>query len=108
MPYDAFEITCPRCGGLAEFDEPYDWYPIKKGPPKSDTRPQFKFGGAIALEKYPTVFAWKPPVIRPHLRLSQEFNRLPWRFNRLGVSKCRGCKEITRHLLRWPKDAYYR
>jgi hypothetical protein len=55
----SLEIRCPRCGGRAAFDEPFQFLSARKAQGLPDTGK--RWGGWYVREKYPSVLRWKAP-----------------------------------------------
>lgn len=87
-------VRCPRCGGKAEYDLPFDLYPVARGQPPDEERSLHRWGGWLVAERYPSVKPWDGSVDG----ISESD----------GVVKCSICHFVGEHRLRWPQDAYYR
>ncbi len=98
------EIYCPRCKGLARFEQPYEFI---GGPTPKANSPLWKLprhggvGGWFVREKFPSLIPWKG---------SEEYVRhagfLPGD-PLLGVVLCSKCGDARIHELRWPQDAFW-
>ncbi len=104
-----FSIHCTRCGGHAIFDEPFDFYPERKGLPLAEGRPVHRWGGRFVVEKYPSILPWVPPkgyqqALSSHV--AEEGSGV-YVMHRTGVMKCTDCHRVAVHALQWPTDAYY-
>ncbi|HVG00907.1 MAG TPA: hypothetical protein VND68_13795 [Chloroflexia bacterium] len=88
-----FNVRCPRCGGKAEYDLPFDLYTATKGEPPGEERPLHRWGGWLVAEKYPSVKPWDDAADG----ISESD----------GVVKCSACHLVKEHRLRWPQDAFY-
>ena len=86
-------IRCPRCGGKAEYDLPFDLYTAAKGAPPGEERTLHQWGGWLVAERYPSVKPWDDA---PEGISESD-----------GVVKCSACHLVAQHTLRWPHDAYY-
>lgn len=86
-------VRCPRCGGKAEYDLPFDLYVAAKGQPPDEVRILHRWGGWLVAEKYPSVKRWSGATEG----ISESD----------GVIKCGECHFVGEHRLRWPLDAYY-
>lgn len=67
MPFlgSVLDVRCPRCGGRATFDEPFDIVSTRKVDP-ADAEGLHPWGGWDVREKYPSVLPWRaPPRERP-------------------------------------------
>jgi hypothetical protein len=107
LPRDgSLEIRCPRCGGRAAFDEPFQFVSARAAhaPPEQGIR----WGGWYVREKYPSVLRWKAPR-GSHQFLSTGPQRSTggYRLWHRGVVRCRECHLVAVHVLRWPGDAYF-
>lgn len=105
------EIRCPRCGGRAAFDEPFEFVGSRaaRAVDPDDPRPLHRWGGWLVREKYPSVLPWRAP------RGDGQFLTLGgcpgdhggYRLRHRGVVRCRECHLVGVHVLRWPADAYF-
>ncbi|MEA2574939.1 MAG: hypothetical protein QOH93_2237 [Chloroflexia bacterium] len=86
-------VQCPRCGGKAEYDLPFDLYTAAQGEPPSEDRPLHRWGGWLVAEKYPSVKRWHAAAEG----ISESD----------GIVKCSQCHLVAEYTLRWPHDAYY-
>ena len=78
------------------FTPPYGYVPDSKD---ADPRlPGVQWGGGFAVERFPEVFPWRDPDN-------------PWEHGRgkenWGVIACPACGLRRKHLLDWPKEAFY-
>lgn len=100
------EIRCPRCGGRAAFDEPFQFVSARKVQGLPDTGHQW--GGWYVREKYPSLIRWKPPGgSHQYLSTSSARSSGGYRLGHRGVARCRECHLVAVHVLRWPGDAYF-
>lgn len=107
LPRDgSLEIRCPRCGGRAAFDEPFQFLSARKAQGLPDTGK--RWGGWYVREKYPSVLRWKAPR-GSHQYLTTGRDRLGggYRLWHRAVVRCRACHLVAVHVLRWPGDAYF-
>ena len=105
-PDGSVEIRCPRCGGRATFDEPFQFVSARKaqGLPDGETR----WGGWYVREKYPSVVRWKAPGgSHQYLFTGAARSSAGYRLWHRGVVRCRECHLVALHVLRWPGDAYF-
>ena len=104
-------VRCPRCGGRAGFDEPFDFLAGKaaKAIDPDDPRPVHRWAGWHVREKYPSVAPWKAP--RGAGR-TLYWGGCPdgsggYRMRHRGVVRCSACHFVGLHVLRWPADAFF-
>ncbi|HYJ79628.1 MAG TPA: hypothetical protein VEW03_08520 [Longimicrobiaceae bacterium] len=107
------EIRCPRCGGRAEFDEPFQFLTAKnvKTTGTAETGTLHRWGGWYVREKYPTLFPWRPPRSGQRALWRGASARCDpggYRLLHHGVVRCAGCHGVPTHRLAWPDDAYFR
>lgn len=101
------EIRCPRCGGRAAFDEPFQFIPTgaSKDRPLGELK---QWGGWYVREKYPSVLRWKPPRgFGQYLFTGGGRSSGGYALRRRGVVRCRECHLVAVHVLSWPGDAYF-
>jgi hypothetical protein len=108
LPRDgSLEIRCPRCGGRAAFDEPFQFISGRAaaGLPLEEMK---RWGGWYVREKYPSLLRWKAPR-GPEQYLTTGRDRLGggYRLWHRGVVRCRACHLVAVHVLGWPGDAYF-
>jgi len=104
-------VRCPRCGGRAGFDEPFDFLTGKsaKSLDPDDPRPVHRWDGWLVREKYPSVAPWRAP--RGAGR-TLYWGGCPdgaggYRMRHRGVVRCSACHFVGLHVLRWPADAFF-
>lgn len=92
------EIRCPRCGGRARWEEPFELTgmrdEINASAPGATTR---SWGPWRVREKFPSVVRWRAPR-----------KGVGWAHYAQGVVRCSACHMVAEHRLRWPADAYFR
>jgi hypothetical protein len=93
------DVVCPACRSRALFTQPYGYVPeLNDADPRL---PGVQWGGGFAVERFPDVFPWRDPD-----------NPWEWEHGRekanWGVICCPHCGVRRKHLLDWPKDAFYR
>jgi len=98
-PYPGrFSIRCPRCGGEATFDFPFEllneWSEELESWRVDTTVEILRWGGWFVVAKHPDLFPWKEP--------SGGYRR-----SDQGVCYCQNCSTRFEHLLEWPSDAYF-
>lgn len=106
MPCPLLEVRCPRCGGHATFDEPFEFLSERKTP-MADGEGLARWGGYYVREKYPSVLRWKAPRGSDQY-LSTAPQGGGYRLRHVGVVRCGACHHVGAHLLRWPDDAWFR
>jgi hypothetical protein len=105
---EQFTIRCPRCGGRAIFDEPFEFYAERKGVPDSKGRPIYRWGGWYVVEKYPAILPWAPPRGSGQFLSSRSGKDTGgYTPHEKGVVRCLRCHHVAVHALSWPNDAYY-
>jgi hypothetical protein len=102
----AIDIVCPGCGGLAVFDEPFDF--LARDEQVAEGQIWHRWGNWQVVEKYPSVIHWSPPKTY-HTYLREGGGSGPGYplFHR-GMVLCSSChisKKI--HTLSWPRDAWW-
>jgi len=105
------DVRCPRCGGRAVFDEPFEFLSGKaaRSLDPDDPRPLHRWAGWMVREKYPSVASWKAPR-GPGQTLY--WGGCPdgaggYRMRHRGVVRCSACHFVGLHVLRWPADAFF-
>jgi DNA-directed RNA polymerase subunit RPC12/RpoP len=93
------DVVCPACRSRALFTQPYGYVPdLKDAEPRL---PGVQWGGGFAVERFPDLFPWRDPD-----------NPWEWEHGRekanWGVIACPRCGLRRKHLLDWPKEAFYR
>lgn len=90
-------IRCPRCGREARF-EPAT-YVLTRDAAKAAAADLsitgVRKGGAYVVLRYPRLIGWKE-LVRRH------YEPRP-----LGICRCGSCGYLNRHLLDWPREAFY-
>lgn len=89
------EIRCPRCGGRARWEEPFQFV-RRHDVPEEEWDRLVAWGQRWVREKFPSLVRWKP-LGRGH----------GWRHATLGVFRCGACHAVALHRLRWPADAFF-
>jgi hypothetical protein len=95
IPFDYFEIRCPRCGGRAVWEEPFILVYPGEIPPE-EREGLIPWGTRLVYEKFPSVIRWTPP---PRGEGYQHHQR--------GVVRCMACHAVMVRRLEWPKDALF-
>ena len=106
MRIDPIDITCPTCGELARFEEPFEF--VSGTAPNEDSRPVHQWGGWFVIERFPSMVSWRPPsgTSSQYLRWGGgEGPGYPLLTN--GVVQCSSCHANKKHTLAWPDDAYW-
>jgi len=94
---DTIAIRCPRCGREAAF-EPATYLLAGAAARAAADDPAVTGiwrGGAYEVIRYPRLKGWKDAVRR----------RRGWRPS--GICRCGACGYLNRHLLDWPREAFY-
>ncbi len=92
------EICCPRCGGRARWEEPFEITG-----PRSEANASMPgavtqaWGPWTVRERFPSVVRWRAPR-----------KGVGWTHYARGVARCAACHWVAQHRLRWPADAYFR
>ena len=102
--YAPLEVRCPRCGGRATFEEPFEFL-LARQVDAGQAEGMHRWGGWLVREKFPSVVRWKAP------RGSEQYltGGCPggYRLRHRGVVRCRACHFVGVHVLRWPADAFF-
>ena len=109
------EIRCPRCGGRATFDEPFEFIG-RSGRTAADREALEReglqrWGSWYIREKYPSVARWKAPPGSQQIIWSGPGSTLDlggYRRDHVGVVRCPACHFVGKHELVWPDDLYFR
>jgi len=107
-PETVLDVRCPRCGGRATFEEPFEFRTTPDAD-AAESRPVHRWGGWYVREKFPSVIRWKAP------RGPSQFlqtggtpgNSGAYRLRHRGVVRCRECHHVGAHVLCWARDAYF-
>jgi hypothetical protein len=90
-------IRCPRCGREAAFEPP--WTALVRDEAKAAAAdPSLSgvwVGKTYVVLRYPDLLSWKDLV-----RLRREVRPA-------GICRCGACGYLNRHLLDWPREAYF-
>ena len=107
MEYGPIDIKCPDCGGLAKFEEPFEFLP--HGEVRSDeTKPMHQWGGWTVLERFPSQFNWKAPSSSgQYLRGGGTAFNGGYPLLTNGLVQCPHCHVNSQHRLNWPSEAYW-
>ena len=93
----ALAIRCPRCGREAAFEPPS--YVLLRDEAKAAAADASITGvwrgGAYEVLRYPHLVHWK------------ELVRLRRGLRPVGICRCGACGYLNRHLLDWPREAFY-
>ncbi len=84
------EIRCPRCRGLARFEDPYEFIGVPTPKANSPLRQLPRYGTWFVREKFPSLFPWKGS--------DQYAKQLHACFRdalRPGVALCSHCGEVV-------------
>ncbi|HVG43575.1 MAG TPA: hypothetical protein VM890_02560 [Longimicrobium sp.] len=94
---DVLAIRCPRCGREAAFEPP--WYALQRDEAKAAAADPSLTGvwrgKAYVVIRYPQLLSWSDLV-----RLRREMRQV-------GICRCGACGYLNRHLLDWPREAFY-
>ena len=96
------EICCPRRGGPARFEEPFEFI---GGPTPKANSPLWQLprhGPWFIRARFPSLLPWKGSD--DHW---QHISRAPDYWQR-GVSQCLRCQDARVCKMRWPHDAFWR
>jgi hypothetical protein len=105
MKYEPIDITCPRCGAVAAFHEPFEF--VTTGA-VDDDRPRHQWGGWTVIELFPSMFRWKAPGASAHYLRHGGGQGGGYPVLTYGLLQCSSCHVAARHRLRWPDDAYWK
>lgn len=89
------EVRCPRCGGRARWEEPFELVPngeLRDG--EAEGMPAW--GPWRVREKFPSGVRWTPPPRGHGYVHACE-----------GVLRCGTCHAVAPHRLSWPSDAFF-
>lgn len=92
------EIRCPRCGGPARWEEPFEFISgARRAAISADAAVTLKpWGGWRVREKFPSLVAWRAPRGGAGYQLYRD-----------GVVLCDSCHHAGTHRLCWPADALF-
>ncbi|WP_245584677.1 hypothetical protein [Salipiger mucosus] len=107
MRSDTLSIKCPKCGGCADFLEPFKF---TNGIRADDLPENFKRWGRLIVEElFPDHFAWVDPEIsKPRFLQSTDDDGPGYRLNHRGMLDCKKCDSFEKVAIDWPLDAYWR
>lgn len=107
MKYKPIDINCPDCGGLAEFEEPFEF--LSKGDVHHDEmKPAHQWGGWTVLERFPSQLPWKAPSgSDQYLRGGGDSSKGGYPVLTNGLVQCSHYHSNRKHKLNWPIDAYW-
>jgi len=107
MKYEPIDIKCPDCGGLAKFEEPFEFL-SKKDVRPDEAKPTHKWGGWMVLERFPSQISWKAPSgSSQYLRGGGDTGKGGYPLLTNGLVQCSYCHSNSKHKLNWPSDAYW-
>lgn len=107
MKYDPIDIKCSDCGGLAKFEEPFEFL-SKNEVQATETRPTHRWGSWTVLERFPSQITWKaPPGSSQYLRGGGDTGKGGYPLLTNGLVQCSNCHSNRKHKLDWPSDAYW-
>lgn len=107
MKYEPIDIKCPDCGGLAKFEEPFEFLSKNEVCPE-ETRLTHQWGGWNVLERFPSQVNWKAPSgSSQYLRGGGDTGNGGYPLLTNGLVQCSGCHSNRKHKLNWPCDAYW-
>ncbi len=107
MKCESIEIKCPECGGLAKFQEPFEFLSKNEICPE-ETRPIHQWGGWTVLERFPSQVNWKAPSRSSrYLRGGGDPGKGGYTLFSNGLVQCSHCHTNRKHKLNWPTDAYW-
>ena len=89
------EIRCPRCGGRARWEEPFQFV-RRHDVPEAEWDRLVAWGQQWVRETFPSVIRWTSPA-----------RGRGYRHYAQGVARCRACHAVVLHRLRWPGDAFF-
>lgn len=107
MSYGPIDIKCPNCGGLATFEEPFEFLSKKKLRP-DESRPSHQWGGWVVIERFPSQLMWEAPSRSgQYLRGGGDTGTGGYPLLTNGLIQCQNCHANSKHKLDWPNDAYW-
>lgn len=107
MKTEPIDIICPDCGGLAQFEEPFEFVSQDEVPP-DETRPTHRWGGWIVIERFPSEIHWKAPSESSrYVRGGGDPGQGGYPLRTKGLVRCTHCHANQMHRLNWPSDAYW-
>lgn len=107
MKYNPIDIVCPDCGGLAKFEEPFDFL-SKSEVSTHERRPLHRWGGWVVLERFPSQVNWKAPSgSSQYLRNGGDNGKGGYPLLTNGLVQCQSCHSNRKHKLDWPNDAFW-
>jgi len=93
----SLEIRCPRCGGPARWEEPFEFISTARRARMPALEPGIKrWSGWGVRERFPSLMAWRPPKGGAAYQLYRD-----------GVVLCGVCHHAGKHRLNWPADALF-
>lgn len=107
MNYNPIDVTCPQCGELAKFEEPFEFL-SKDNLPPNEWRPVHQWGGWKVLERFPSQIKWIPPSgSDQYIRGGGDTGKPGYPVLTNGLIQCGHCHFNRKHKLDWPADAYW-
>ena len=107
MKYEEIDITCPNCGELAKFEEPFEFI-SNDSVASNETRPCHQWGAWIVVERFPSQVKWKSPRgSSQYLRSGRESEDGGYPLYTNGFINCSSCHANKKHKLTWPDDAFW-
>jgi len=96
-PFPELAIRCPRCGREAGFEPPSAvlYGGEAKAAAADASLTGVWRGNAYLVFRYPHLVDWKTLM-----RLRREVRQV-------GICRCGACGYLNRHLLEWPREAYF-
>lgn len=106
--HTSIDITCPGCGEIAKFEEPFEFKSAEKVVP-GESHQFVKWGGWFVKERFPTQFKWKDPLKTSRYHRGGDDDGLGgYPLLTFGLVQCSHCHVNRKHKLNWPDDAYWK
>ena len=107
MKYEPIDIKCPDCGGLAKFEEPFEFH-SKREASLDESRTLHRWGVWFVLERFPSLVKWKAPSgSNQYLRNGGDNGKDGYPLLTNGLIQCPRCHSNRKHKLAWPNDAFW-
>lgn len=107
MELAAIDVKCPACGEKAQFEEPFEFIPLRKLP-TDEKRPFHHWGGWAVIERFPSLISWKAPTgSQQYLKTGGDGGGEGYTLQTNGLIQCLQCYLNRKHKLSWPDDAFW-